>query len=337
MSKNDCLNLKHNLNIAQIFLNTFGLVLGDTKEADAFSQIKIFDQSKDEVGELTLTNDKIIISANYDNSVLNANFDFIKLRTLTSEECEAGSLKSWVHKINFQLQTANHLTISGVFAISCSAEPYFGISGLSCQCHPIINCEIPGKGQIILKILIGGSLFKAEFVSEKHYEEINVMPWNDLCGFIWHDIKKESINYRKYAGIFTAGKDNKNKLHVFLMEEENNQVLNYKNEFPDKVGEDYSDETLLQIGQLMQDLDPNMYEKIQKLRELFTIGNISLLDNLFSVCYDKCTDEELNSILGVHKQKLNYQNGADNLVDACFETGTKESLSSEIVTRLLKK
>ncbi len=346
MSKNDCLNLKHNLNIAQIFLNTFGLVLGDTKEADAFSQIKIFDQDRNEVGELSLTNDKVIISANYHKNVLNASFDIAKLSSFIDFECEsapAAMFGKWSSKVVFQVQKSNNINLSGELLMTCSADTELGIS---CLCHPLVNCEVPGKGQIILKILRDGSTFNLEIIAKENYEVIDIRPWDWLNGFILHDKKsgkydeeKFAYPYRRYAGVFNGAEsgENKNKLHVFLSEEEYENQLTFRSEFPPKVGDDNSRETLLQKGRLMQDLDPNMYEKIQKLRDILLIGDISLLDNLFSVCYDSYTDEELNSLLGVNRQKLNYQNGADNLVDACFEIGTKESLSSEIITRLLKK
>ena len=88
----------------------------------------------------------------------------------------------------------------------------------------------------------------------------------------------------------------------------------------------------------MQDLDPDMFKKIKKLREILLIGDISLLDNLISVCYDSYTDEELCALLGVNRQKMNYQNGADSLVNSYFEIGSSNCFFPlETQKRLLKK
>lgn len=75
-----------------------------------------------------------------------------------------------------------------------------------------------------------------------------------------------------------------------------------------------------------------------KLREVLSIGDVSLLDNLVSVCYDSYTDEELSSLLGINRQRMNYQNGADNLVKSYYGIGISNCFFPlEAQQRLLKK
>ena len=57
------------------------------------------------------------------------------------------------------------------------------------------------------------------------------------------------------------------------------------------------------------------------LHVFILIGDVSLLDNLVSVCYDSYTDEELSTLLGVSRQRMNYQNGATSLVHSYYEIG----------------
>ncbi len=345
--KEKYLTLEQNTCAARIFLNTFGLILETTDEVTEFSKIKIFDKIMNEVGELHFDNGKVIMSANYNNSVLDASFDIAKMLGFIDPECENAPFAifgEWSSKIDFQIQKANNITLSGELSITCSADTEFGIS---CLCHPLINCEVPGKENIILKILRDGSTLSLEIVTGENYEVIDVRPWDELNGFLLHDIKKGKYDeenhaypYRKRAGIFNGAErgENKDKLHVFLNEEEYEKQLNFRNEFPPKVGDDNSKETLLQKGRLMQDLDPDIFKKIKKLKDVLLIGDVSLLDNLVSVCYDSYDDEELSTLLGLNRQKMNYQNGADSLVNSYFEIGINNCFFPlETQKRLLKK
>ena len=117
-----------------------------------------------------------------------------------------------------------------------------------------------------------------------------------------------------------------------------NNGISFRNEFPQKVGEDKSVALVIQKGMLMQELDPDMFEKIKKLRKILSIGDISLLDNLISVCYDSYTEEELNALLGMQRQPMIYQDGADNLVNSYFEIGKNSCFFPlEKQKKLLKK
>lgn len=82
--------------------------------------------------------------------------------------------------------------------------------GISCLCHPLINCDIVGKGNITLQILRKGRTFGIEVNSESYNEIIDIMPWNDMNGCIKHVISKGNYNpqkymheYRKYMGVFS--------------------------------------------------------------------------------------------------------------------------------------
>lgn len=338
------LTLEQNTCAARIFLNTFGLTLENVSDVNEFSKIKIFDKAMNEVGELHFDNGRVIMSANYNNSMLDASFDIAKMLGFVDIECGNALFGQWSSKIAFQVQKQDSVKLSGEFLIGSSADSEFGVS---CLCHPLIYCEVPERGNIILKILRDGSTFSLEIVAGENYEVIDVRPWDRLNGFLLHDIKKGKYDeekhaypYRRYAGIFNGAErgENKDKLHVFLNEEEYRNQLAFRNEFPPKAGDDNSKETLLQKGRLMQDLDPDMFERIKRLREVLSIGDVSLLDNLISVCYDSYTDEELSALLGLNRQRMNYQNGADNLVKSYYGIGISNCFFPlEIQKRLLKK
>ena len=198
--------------------------------------------------------------------------------------------------------------------------------GVNCNCHPLIKYEVPGLRNTILKMQRDGNTLNFEINADEDYELISVRP-----GFDWfalHDIKKgeyvenKRYPYRKYVGIFNPWSSKyERELRIFLEENKYEELLNFKDEFTPKDGADNSTETMLQVGNLMQDLDYDMFKKIKKLREMLVIGDLSLFDNLASVCYDDYTDEVLSALLGINRQKMKYQNGADNLFDSYYEIG----------------
>ena len=336
------LTLEQNTCAARIFLNIFGLTLENTSDVNEFSKIKIFDKVMNEVGELHFNNGKVIMSVNYNDSMLEASFDIAKMCGFVDIECENALFGQWSIKIAFQVQKPNNVKLFGEFLIYSSADSEFGIS---CRCHPLINCDIAGQSNITLKILRNGRTFGLEVASGSYNETIDIMPWDDMNGFIKHvilngeyDSKRYKHKYKKYMGVFSAGQGDEDKLHVFLSETEWDNQISFRNEFPLKIGDDNSETLVIQKGMLMKDLDPDMFEKIKKLREVLSIGDVFLLDNLVSVCYDSYTDEELSALLGVNRQRMNYQNGADSLINSYFGIG-KNSCFFPLGTqkRLLKK
>lgn len=323
------LTLKQNTCAARVFLNTFGLILENVSDVNEFSNIKIFDNDNNEVGVLYFDNGRVIMKANYNDSMLEANFDIAKMVGFVDVESNSGValFGQWSSKIDFQLHRHDNVKMFGEFLVESCADTEFG---LNCLCHPLINCDVPGLGRVNLKILRDGSTFSLNINSEDNYEVIDISPWDWLNGFFLHEIKRGKYDeenyvypYRKYAGIFNVAEvgENKNKLHVFLTEEEFGNQLDFKNEFPQKVGDENSEESLLQKGLLMKKLDSDMFDRIEDLKKLFLIGDISLLDRLVSVCYDSYSNEELKALLGIERQQMNYQDGSDNLINSYFGIG----------------
>ena len=69
------LTLIQNTCAARIFLNIFGLILGDVSQIDECSKIEILDQKNNQVGQLYFKQGKVIMFANDNDSVLEASFD----------------------------------------------------------------------------------------------------------------------------------------------------------------------------------------------------------------------------------------------------------------------
>lgn len=323
------LTFEQNLCAARVFLNTFGFILEDCKNIT--KSLKIFNKNMDEVGNLRFDNNETVIIAKYNNATLRANYETPKVFSFIDVETKNipfALYGEWQNKIKFEIN--HNPKIAGEFLITCSIDTEFGIK---CKCHPLINCDVFNNDKLILEILRNGLIFGLEIKNNNSHEIINISPWDNLNGYIKHvissgkyDASKYQHEYKKYAGVFAAGIGDEDKLHVFLSETEWDKQITFKNLFPLKLGTNNSEDLIIQKGKLMKDLDPDMFKKIQELKETLKIDNVSLLDNLISVCYDNYTDKELYALLGIIRKKMEYQNKATCLIDSYYGINNEHNI-----------
>lgn len=98
------MTLEQNTCAATIFLNTFDLNLENVSDVNEFSKIKIFDKDMNKVGELHFDNGKVIMSANYNNSILDANSDIVKISGFVDIECDNAYLENGLVKLLFKFK-----------------------------------------------------------------------------------------------------------------------------------------------------------------------------------------------------------------------------------------
>lgn len=340
------LTLVQSLSAARIFLNTFGLILEDTTDINIFSKIKIFDKNMKEVGVLCFEGDKVLISANYNSSILKADYEIPKVFCFVDTECnntEYPLFGEWSNKINFEITNTNNTKISGEFLITCFVDSELGVN---CVCHPLISCEIPNTGSFTLKILRGGLTFGLEIKTNDSNERIDIRPFDRFNGFYIHDIKKRNIDekncpytYRRFCGVFDGAETGKNrdKLQMFLKEEKDRKIINYYSNFIQKSNKENSINTVIQKGMLMKKLDSLVFERIKELRTILLIDEISILDNLISVCFDNYTDDEIYALLDLKREKMEYQDKANCLISSYYGIGNKSSFLLPTVQRKLIK
>ncbi len=331
--KETTMSYENSLRDARVFLNTFGLILEDSFD----EKISIFDKSGNEVGYLSKIDNRINISVDYNGILLEADYYLPKIIAFVDVEDNDQLFGQWNSEIFFVLKK-DKLKMNGEFLISSSMGSEFGSK---CVCHPIIRCDLAELGKVELEILRKGKTFGLNYKTYNLKESIEVRPFDNLNGYIKHDIlygeydyTRSAFPYRRYSGVFTGGESEKSKLHVFLNEEKYHECLDFKNGYVDKIKSDMSSESIIQKGNLMKDLDPDMYKKIKTLFRIMMFDNFSLLDNLISVCYDSYTDEELFALLGIERKKFIYQNGQTKLKDAYFYHPIKNLDDSSL--RLIK-
>ena len=326
------LNLVQNICAARVFLNIFDLMLDDVLDIDESSKIKIFDYNTNEVGLLSFDSNNVKIVANCNDYLLNASYEFSTVSGFVDYEFNNALFGQWVVSIDFNLSNNKDVLFSGDLSFDCSVDSEYG---MACLCRPLVVRELPNGDKYTLKILRNNRAFGAYISSVGYTETIDIRPKDDVNGFIVHVISKGKYDpksymyeYRKYMGIFAAGIENENELRSFLLETELGRRISYVNSYTQKEGEDDSKELLIQKGRLMQELDPDMFYKIKELRTLFSIGEVSLLDNLISVCYDFYSDEEVESFIGIKRSKMNYQDGANSLLESYFGIGMNNKFLS---------
>ncbi len=331
------LTLAQNTCAARIFLNTLGLILENVSDINQFSKIKIFDDKMQEVGITSFSDGVVNMHANYNGNILNAHFNLAKAYSLIDIEEKIDLFGEWSSNISFELIRQNLPTLTGEILIKSSMDTEFGVS---CRVHPIINFQIP-SGNVTLKLLRDGCIFELDIKKDNYHETIEIMPFDEINGFIKHVITNGEYNreryqheYRKYAGIFAAGKENDHKLHVFLLETNWDKQLNLINEYPTKVGNDDTREVVIQKGMLMQKLDYDMFNKIKQVKDILITDNVSILDNLISMCLNSYDDEQIKALLNLQTRPMKYQDGANNLIDSYFGIGKKKIFFHESIKKI---
>lgn len=326
---------------SKIFLNTFGLILEDKDELTVDSRLKIYDKDYNIVGEVSFSDNLISISAEFNGLTLDANYEIPKIFSFIDKEGPKDEVYGQWNSNIFFILTSENLKLNGEFNLESSMDTEFGAR---CVCHPILRCDIPNVGKITLEMLRQGKTFGINVKREEYNEKIEIRPFDDLNGYILHDIKngeydkqKHSFPYRLYAGVFTAGRteEYQNKLHIYYSESKYEEPLDYKNGYIDKVSNDTTKESVIQKGNLMQEIDKDMYKKIQIIRNILTFHDLSLLDNLISVCFDSYDKDEIKSLLGIEKQEFAYQDGSSKLKDAFFSK-KKTYVEDDIIKKITK-
>lgn len=331
---------EQSIRAAIIFLNLFGLRLQYGEKINKDNVLSILNSQNEEVGILTFDNDKILISTMSSFGKIDATYNISMYDVINDVECNNELFANWCNDIFFSI-TNNSTKFKGNFKLNCSMDQRFG---LNCRPHFVIEYQKNKNNYFMLKLQHDGSFFRIETKQNKIYEFIDIRPFDDLNGYIVHDIKEgDNINYagypnRIYSCIRKAGRDMPNNIRSFKQKSHYSDIEYESVEYYETVGKDNLTEAVIQKGELMQKIDSDMFEKIAKLREYFKKDDCSLLDNLISICYTSHSDTEIKACLGIERNNIEYQNSADSLIDAYFGIGEDTKfLPPDVHKTLLKK
>lgn len=329
------------LNAARIFLNAFGLILEDVnspKDVNESTKLNIYNKDMNVVGELKFNGKNISLDVNDNKLNLKANYEIAPITTINDHAFIGSTLRRWVNKISFTCEviddsiSSEPLKIDGKFDVGASTDTEHD---LNCTCHPLLNIKDFDE---TIKLLRDRKMFAYYKNSENYNEKIEITPFS-YSTYLSHDIKlTDNRAYRKYCGIFAAPltDDDKEQLHVFSRETYNEKEISSRSDMVQAQGSNNHSLNFIQKGMLMKELDPGMYDKINKLREKLSFNGVSLLDNLFSICYDNFQDEELDALLGIKRDKMTYQDGSDNLTDSYFKIKREKQKTDSPIKKKIK-
>lgn len=319
---NKKLTLKQSICSARIFLNIFGLILEETEELDVNSKLNILDLNNHPVGSLSFDNNNVYISAEYNDTILEASYDIPEMTILCDHEDNDTLFAIWYSNIIFLLKN-NNINVTGEFYISNFVDEESEYKN-KCRCQPLLRINFQNNSEFTLKILRDGKILGLEISSNDYNERIDITPFPNSSEFIVHDIKKgkydsekHSYPYRFYSGIFNAGKTHEKELLVYLEETGYENYIDHIRAYEEKTSDSEND--LIQKGLLMQKLDDDMFKKIKMLQEILKVGNIPVFDNLVSACYDSYSDEEIEALLAIKRKSFLYQDGSSDITSSYYD------------------
>lgn len=197
-----------------------------------------------------------------------------------------------------------------------------------CECSSIINFNSKIDGDITLKMQNDEKIFDLIVNNKPIKKHLTI----DNDGSLLHDailgdyVKDRGYYRRRRVEILSSETDSEDKIQVSVLESAlENIVESYTNEIT-KLGPESSKELLIKKGELMNEINSYFYGDIYLLQQALMIDNISILDNLVSVCCDKMDEEVVNALFGLTKQKNIYQDGAENLVNSYFKIGGRKNI-----------
>ena len=313
------LTKEQGLSIARVFLNTFGLVLENPGKIDSFTRLKIYDKKQNEVGELHFEGFSVLMSARYQDSQLNAKYEIAHARGIEGKTVICG----WKEFVSYQIQKDDSTAMQGDIEYRISADYFNGVHILAC---PNISCVFPNHD--IVELSMNHKNFLQMYKDSKDYHEhIMIHPLTLGDVYCCHSIRVGEFDpddfcfpYEKSAGVFKVDKteEDQNRIRLFLSEEQNNIEINNVSRTEVKEADDKTINGIIQKGFLMDQIDPGMKDCIHSLLQELTFGDISLLDQFVSTCYDYAGDGEIYSLTGIMRKPITYQNGYKTLRDAYF-------------------
>lgn len=305
----DYVTLEQNLCSAKIFLNIFDLVLENKKDINQFTKLKIFDRNSNPVGILSFENESVKIKGVTNLGTLEADYNITDLCGIRNQKYSWATV-IWTHEIKFIVD--GEQSFSGNMQIAAYVNAPFGND---CRLHTTIKYLDKDNKTVELKIMDDGTPFSYEAWKENFNESLEINPWSKNKTMIWHSIERKDDD--KY--IKTVCYDEKtDEITTHSLIIEGDQIKEDKTSKYKSVGKKDSIELTIQQGVLMQAIDTKFSIKIVDLINLFKNGNVSFLENLIDVAFNTVNEAERKALFGTDIKRINYHNGANNLLDAYF-------------------
>ena len=312
--KKDYLTLEQNLCCARVFLNLFDLVLENKENIDEFTKFGIFDRNGKQVGMLYFENDVVKIQCTTSLGFLNANYDMSELSCFMDLKF-GGSFVQWNHTIKFEV--AGYQNFSGNMQLDVSMDSDLDNT---CRLHTIIKYVDKDNREVELKLMEDGKAFCYETKKDDFREVLYINPWDDLESFMYHIIwngKYDNVHHcfpnESIRFVRNNGSRDRNHLRTVSHVTKKLQTVEYKDNLYDSLGEEESAESTIQKGLLMQKIDPNFSKKIVELINSFKKEDVSFLENLIDISFNRASEEERSALFGVDIKRMNHHKEGNQL------------------------
>lgn len=295
-----------NIRAAVVFLNMFGLYLSKEEGLVLGEVINIVDKNGVVVGKVRI-GEEVVIEAKNAFGELKANYKLAQ--ALCFRDLEVGSMPrhaSWMTQIHYVINN-NEESMRGLINFDVSIDDEFG---LRCLAHQDLEYFVNDEKAFSLVMQNRGITFGLEFFEGNKYEVIQLRPFSLYLPYMLHDIKQGG-NRCKYCCVSNRSEKNPDQFMVLSFDVENGEKVNKVHNFVDK--EEYNSlhrdgkKTFFQIWQLVRQVDPDIYTKIIKVRELLKREDISLLDSFINISLMSFNDEEIEAMLGIKRQELKFK------------------------------
>ena len=242
----------------------------------------------------------------------------------TMEDYESGIsgivCADWQSTIYYKIITKNNLQIRDNLTLSCSADLEFGTK---CTIHSNMNVRNSKLGRFFnLEFNNSGYDFAYSNENKQFKENIEI---SFLQDYIEHTIcsdfdEKGKWNTREIAGACTACYNGTKRVRWYRKTQkminehlENIHILDDNQDLMGSYGDIIQS---IQLGNAAQLSAPNMFKRIQQIRECLKINDTYLFDYLVDAMFNN--KELTKATFGYVPNNIHYQNGETSLKDAYF-------------------
>lgn len=288
-------NVPYNLQIQDLnnFLGMFGFWLEQGQSIKRSDVLEIYSYfGKDAQGKAVIMDDTIAFYASTSLGILKGSYS-----PGTISNSMAMGERYWQGKVNYNLTKNDKESFVG--------ETYLDNSFFNkmpfCLCHHTLDYLVSGAKCMSISFQNHGKLFAYAQKAGEDTETIDIMPYDDLNGYIRHDIRKGPVmdythETRHYACVYPSRQD-ENKFGVYKITIENYEDALEISSEEEKC--ETSSENIIKMGTLMSVIDPVMFQTIEYLNESLKMGSISLFEELIKTSLVSCSKEEIKALFGI--------------------------------------
>ena len=318
------LNLNNNqaLRAGICFANMFGIYVKDEEifnNGDTLAY-NLYNQDKT-IGHISIQNEKVKIRAKNKDFELLAYYDIPYARGMEDAESGISGIvcADWNNEIKCWIEIKNRIKIRGDIIMSCSADKEFGTK---CSIHTYLNVTNSPLGNFNLKFNNKGYNFRYSNKNDKFEENIDISFLQDYIGHIicsdfdengeWHSREIAGANTTYYNGTQRVRWYRKTQKMI----NEHLEDIHILDDNQDLMGSYGDIIQSIQLGNAAQLSAPNMFKRIQQIRECLKINDTYLFDYLVDAMFNN--KELTKASFGYVPNNIHYQNGETSLKDAYF-------------------